>query len=225
MSVGRAFRESLRDFYFNSWRLAPANLLWGVVLIAGVFAGPLTLIGFVLLVSLALPTAGIYRMAALVARGEPAAFSDFIGGIRAVGAQALGVTVCVAVVALVLTTNILLGVGADNVPGWFITAMAMWGLVGLALFLVAFWPILLDPEREAVPLRRKLALAGFAVLGRPVRMIGLTIGLTVVLAASTVLFAALVLVSVAYVALVASRVVLPLVDEVEARLPEVRRAP
>jgi hypothetical protein len=53
-------------------------------------------------------------------------------------------------------------------------------------------------------------------------MIVLTAMIAFILIVSTILFAALVLMSVAYVALVSARVVLPLVDEVEARLPEGR---
>lgn len=224
MSIGSALRQSLRDFYFNSWRLAPANLLWGVVLIAAFLAGPLTLVGSALLIGLAVPTVGLYRMGALIARDEPASFSDFIAGMRRFGPAALAIAAGAAILGIVLTTNVLVGLGANNPLGWLISAMALWGTVGLAMFLVAFWPLLVDPRREGLGFRRRLALAGLAVIGRPVRILALTIVVAVLLAVSTVLFAAIVLVSVAYVALVSSRVVLPTVDEVEARLPEASRA-
>ena len=223
MSIGSALRGSLRDFYFNSWRLAPANLLWGVVLIVALVAGPTTALGLLLLVLLAVPTAGLYRMGALIARDEPAAFSDFLGGMRRFGPAGLSVGMGAAVLAVVLTTNVIVGLEAHNPVGWLISAMALWGDVGLLMFLTAFWPILVDPQREGVRLRRKLALAGLAVIGRPVRMVALTVVVVVLLTVSTILFAALVIASVAYVALISSRVVLPLVDEVEARLPEARQ--
>jgi hypothetical protein len=223
MSLGAALRQALRDFYFNSWRLAPANLLWGVILVVAIFAGPLTLLGSALLIGLAVPTAGLYRMGALIARGEPAAFSDFTGGMRRFGPAALAVAAGAAILALVFTTNVLVGLGESNPLGWFISALALWGDVGLVMLLTAFWPILVDPDREGLGLRARLALAGLAVIGRPVRMLVLTLVVLVLLAVSTVLFAAIVLISVAYIALVSSRVVLPLVDEVEARLPEARR--
>jgi hypothetical protein len=57
------------------------------------------------------------------------------------------------------------------------------------------------------------------VIGRPLRLFALTAVVGIVLAVSVVLFAALMIVTVAYVSLVASRYVLPLVDELEARLP------
>ena len=224
MTVGTALRQALRDFYFNSWRFAPANLLWGIVLILAFFAGPFSLVGLALLVALALPTVGLYRMAALVAREEAAGFSDFVGGMRRYGPAALLVAVGVAVLAAVLTTNVIVGLQAANPLGWLISALALWGDLGLVMFLTAFWPILVDPQRESLGLRQRLGLAGLAVIGRPIRMLVLTVVILAVLAVSTVFFAAVVLVSVGYVALISSRVVLPLVDEVEARLPEARQA-
>ena len=222
MSIGSALRASLQDFYFNSWRLAPANLVWGVLLVAALLAGPLTLLGMALVVLLAVPTAGLYRMGALIARGEPADFSDFVGGMRRYGPTALVVALGAAILAFVLSTNVVVGLQAGNPLGWFISAMALWGDVGLVMLLTAFWPVLVDPLREGLGLRRRLALAGLVVIGRPIRVVALTIVVVALLVVSTVLFAALVIVSVAYIALVSSRVVLPLVDEVEARLPETR---
>jgi hypothetical protein len=224
MSIGAALRQSLRDIYFNSWRLAPANLLWGVLLLAALLAGPMTVLGMALLVLLAVPTAGLYRMGALIARDEPAAFSDFLSGMRRYGPAALAVSAGAILLAVVLTTNVIVGLQAGNPIGWLISAMALWGDVGLVMLLVAFWPILVDPRRAGTGLRRRLALAGLVVIGRPLRLVVLTVVLVALLVASTVLFAALIIASVAYVALVSSRVVLPLVDEVEARLPGATRA-
>jgi len=224
MSIGAALRQSLRDFYFNSWRLAPANLLWGVLLILAIVAGPFTIVGVALFILLVLPTVGLYRMGALIARGEPAAFSEFVAGMRRHGPVSLAVAAGAAVLAFVLTTNVLVGLHEGNPLGWFISAMALWGLVGLRMFLTAFWPILVDPDRTGIGLRQRLWLAGLAVIGRPIRMAALTVVIAVLLVLSSVFFAAIVLITVAYVAVLSSRVVLPLVDEVEARLPEARRA-
>jgi uncharacterized membrane protein YesL len=224
MSIQAALRQALRDFYFNSWRLAPANLLWGLVLIVALLAGPISLLGGTFLIALAIPTAGVYRMGALIARDEAASFGDFVGAMRRFGPGAVLVALAVALLGAVLTTNIFVGLQADNPLGWIVSAMALWGDVGLVMFLVAFWPIFVDPERDALRLRQKLALAGLAVIGRPIRVIVLTVTVLTVLAVSTVLFAMLIIVSVAYVAIVSSRVILPMIDEVEARLPEARRA-
>ena len=225
MSLGGALRAAAVDFYFNSWRLAPANLVWGALLILALLAPVTSLVGLLLLVALAVPTVGLYRMAALAARGEPAAFSDFLAGMRRYGATAVLLGVGAIALAFLFTTNILIGFGADNPLGWFVSALALWGMVGLAMFLVAAWPVLVDPHREDVGVKRRLTLAALAVIGRPGRLLVLTGILGLVLVVSAILFALLVMVSVAYVALVSSRYVLPLVDELEARLPEARRAP
>lgn len=223
MPLRTALRTSLTQFYFNSWRLAPANVLWGVLLLLALFAGPATIVGALLLVLLALPTVGIYRMAALIARGRPAAFGDFLDGIRRWWLPAIATGVFGAALALVFATNVALGFHADNPIGWFVSAMALWGLVGLAMLLIALWPLLVDPEREDRSARQRVLLSGLAVIGRPVRLLVLTILVAVLLAISTVLFALLMMVAIAYVALVSAHVVLPLVDELEARLPEGRR--
>ncbi|HXG27198.1 MAG TPA: hypothetical protein VNL94_10195 [Candidatus Binatia bacterium] len=225
MGLGGAIRQSLVDFYFNSWRLAPANVAWGVLLILALLAPLTSAVGLGLLVLLAIPTAGIYRMAALIARDEPAAFSDFVAGMRRYAGTAVLLGVGVTLLVFVLTTNVLLGMGTDHPVGWFVSAMALWGLVGLAMFLVAAWPLLVDPRREDVGVKRRLSLAAIAVIGRPVRMVVLVALVGLLLVASAVLFALLVMVTVAFVALVSSRYVLPMVDELEARLPEARRAP
>lgn len=218
ISLRAALRQAVTDLYFNSWRLAPANLVWGAILVLAFVAGPLSLLGMALLLGLAVPTAGLYRMAALIARGEPTTFSDFIGGMGRYAIRALGVSAGAAVLAFVFTTNVLVGLGTDSPAGWFVSAMALWGLLGLGMLLVAFWPLLADPRREALGLRGRLALAGVVVIGRPMRSLALTVVVTAILVVSTVLFAALVIVSVAYVSLVSARYVLPLADEVERQL-------
>ena len=222
MPLGAALRQSLTDFYFNSWRLAPANLVWGAGFIVLILAGPLSVVGLATLVLLGVPVAGLQRMAALIVRCEPAGFSDFIGGMRRYAGPALATGAGAAILAAVFTTNMLLGLQVGGPAGWFLSAMALWGNVGLAMLLVAWWPVLTDPRREGLGLRRRLALAGLVVIGRPGRVAALTILVVAILIVSTILFAAILLVSVAYVALVSARSVLPMLDALEARLPEGR---
>lgn len=222
MSLRGALRQSLTDFYFNSWRLAPANLVWGVGFLAVIVAGPLTVVGVVILVLLAIPLAGIYRLAALLAREEPASFSDFVHGMRRFAGPAVAATSGAVILAAVFTTNVVVGLETWGPIGWFISALALWGDVALVMLLVTFWPVLVDPRREGLALRRRLALAGLVVIGRPGRVVALTLVVTAILIVSTVLFAAILLVSVAYVSLVSARYVLPMLDALEARLPEGR---
>ena len=211
-------RLAASDLYFNSWRMAPANLVWGALLVFALVAGPMSLLGMVLLIALSVPTAGLHRMGALIARGRPAGFSDFIDGMRRFAIPALLAGTGAVATAVVLTTNVIVGLETNSPVGWFMSALALWGLVGLAMLLVAFWPILADPERDGLSIRRRLALAGIAVIGRPRRMVAVTGVVGIVFIVSTVLFAMLVIVGVAYVSVLTSRYVLPTVDELESRL-------
>lgn len=221
---GGLLRGSLSDFYFNSWRLVPANLAWGALMVAALVAGPGTPVGIALLALLAVPTAGIYRMAALIARGEPATLSDFTGGMRRFGARGVVVGVAAGILAVVFATNVVVGLESGNPLGWFVSAMALWGLVGLVMGLVALWPLLVDPDRDGAGLRAVLVLAGLVVIGRPGRMLFLTVVVAAVLAVSTIAFALLLMVALAFVALFTARFVLPLADDLEARLPEAHRS-
>lgn len=213
-SVGRAIRGAAVDFYYNSWRLVPANILWAVGFLGLVVAGP-TLLGLVIAPLLALPTAGLFAMAGRLARLEPTAFGDFGAAIVASWRPALLVGAATTGLGLVFTTNLLVGLRADEPLGWFVGAAAFWGIVGLGLGLLALWPLLGDPRRRALPLGRRLRLAALVLLVRPLRIVALGSFSILVLVVSTVLVAALLTVSVAYLCLVAARVVLPIADLVE----------
>jgi uncharacterized membrane protein YesL len=160
-------------------------------------------------------------MAALLQRGEPASFWDFVDGIRRYWGAALIVGAAAFVLALVFTFNVFFGLDAGGVVGWTISALALYGDIGLAMFLAAAWPIVVDPVRANESLRSRLKLAALVNLARPGRMFALTALIVLILAVSTVLFVALLTVSVAFVALVATRYVLPVADRLEGRLTKV----
>jgi uncharacterized membrane protein YesL len=222
MTIGRAIRQAAIDFYFNSWRFVPANVIWAVGLLAVLFAGGVFPPALVLGVLLAAPVAGMHRMAALLARGEAASFGDFVDGIRRFGLPAAGIAAGAAVVAAVLTTNVLVGFGSGGPLGWFLGATALYGGIALAMFLVAVWPILVDPKHESAPLRRRIQVAALVVIGRPGRLFLLTALIIALLAISVVLLAAIVLVAVGYTSLLAARWVLPVADELESRYEAAR---
>jgi hypothetical protein len=221
--LGGAFREAAFDLYYNSWRLVPANIVWGLVLVVIlVLAGGVWLPALVLLALLAVPVAGLHRMAAMIERGGGTSFSDFVIGMRRFFWPALAAGIVAMLLAMVFTANVILGLQLGGVLGWLFSAFALYGDIGLAMVLVAFWPILVDPLREELPIRRRLWLAVLVNLARPGRMFALTLLIAAVLIASTVLFAAIVTVSVAYVSLVGARYVLPAADRLEGR-PTVHR--
>lgn len=213
-SLGGAIRGAAGDFYSNSWRLVPANIVWAVGFLGLIVAGP-TLLGLVIACLLALPTAGLFTMAGRLARLEPTAFADFGAGIVASWRPALFIGAATTGLGLVFTTNLLVGLRADEPLGWFVGAAAFWGIVGLGLGLLALWPLLGDPRRRGVPLGRRLRLAALVLLLRPLRIVALGAFSILILVVSTILVAALLTISVAYVSLVAARVILPIADLLE----------
>ena len=221
-SIGQAIRLAGSDFYFNSLRFVPANLAWAITLLAVLFAAVIWLPALLLGVLVAVPIAGMHRMAALLTRGEPTSISDFLDGMRRFGLHAAGITAGVAILAAVLVTNVVTGFGSSSPLGWFVGATALWGLVALAMAVIAIWPVLVDPRREDRPLRRRLQLAGLVVIGRPGRLFLLTVLIAVILVASTALLGVIVLVGVAYTSLLATRWVLPAADDLEARYEAAR---
>jgi uncharacterized membrane protein YesL len=221
-SIGQAVRQAATDFYFNSLRFVPANVTWAFVALVVLFAASLWPPALALAVLLSIPLAGMHRMAALLARGEPTSLGDFVEGMRRFGLHAIGIGAAVALLAAVLGTNLVTGFGSGGPIGWFLGATALWGLVALAMYAVAIWPSLVDPRHEDATLRRRLQLAGLVVIGRPGRLFVLTALIGAILAASTVLLGAIVLVGVSYASLVATRWVLPALDELEARYEAAR---
>ena len=222
VSIGAAARRAAVDFYFNSLRFVPANVAWALGLLVVLFAAVQWPPAILLVVLLAAPLAGIHRMAALLARGEATSIGDFIEGARRFGLPAIGVAAAIAVLVLVLATNLVTGFASGDPLGGFLGATALWGLVALAMFSVAIWPALVDPNREEAPFRRRVQLAVLVLIGRPGRLFLVTASIVAILAASTVLLGAIVLVGISYSSLLATRWVLPALDELEARFEAAR---
>lgn len=217
-TLGRALRSAASDFYFNSWRLVPANLVWGTVFITILIAASIVP-GLALLTPLlALPTVGIFRIAALITRGHNVSFWDGLAAWREYFAPTILLGVGLAGCATVFATNVVLGLASDNAVGWTLSTLAFWGLVATWVFGWTAWPMVVDPARRDEPIPARLRVAVLLVLAHPVRMLALGALLAVLLAASAVAFAALVSISVAFSALVACRYVLPAADRLEARL-------
>ena len=217
--IGAAVRAAASDFYFNSLRLVAANLLWGAALLAVVGAATLVPPALLLAPLLAFPTAWVFRLAALLARGEPASFSDGLAAWRpALPILLLGIAF--AGCGAILLGNVLFGIGSDSVLGWAIATLAFWGLVAEWLLAWTVWPVLLDPARAGRPIRQRLRLAALLLLAYPRRIGTLGFLLLVIVVVSTIAFVALLTISVAFSALIAAQFVLPAADRVEARLAE-----
>jgi hypothetical protein len=159
----------------------------------------------------------MFRMAALATREAAVGFSDFLAGMRQFGVPALALGVASTVVFAIFTANIALGLSQGSIAGGVFALLALYADVALATYLVTAWPILVDPLHETVTVRARLRLAFYVLVTRLGRMLGLTIVILAILTVSTILFAALLTISVAYVSLVGSRYVLPAADRFEGR--------
>jgi uncharacterized membrane protein YesL len=176
---------------------------------------------FLLLAPLqALPTVGIFRMAALIARGDAVALSDAFRAWRAYLWPALAAGIVVTVLSVLFFVNIAIGLGSGTLIGVMFATFAGWALLILWSGALTFWPLLADPRRAGESLRSRFRLALILLLAHPVRLGVLLLVVAILLAISTVLFAALLTVSVAFVALVVSRYVLAVADRFEGRATE-----
>ena len=216
--VGSAFRAALVDFYLNSLRFVAANLVWGATLIAVWLAYQAAAPGALLLPLLAFPTASIFRMAALVVRGESVSWSDGLRVWRTEAGPVLLLGIALVGAATLFVANIVNGVSGGGVLGWVIATAAAWGALMAWLVSWAAWPLLLDPARADRPVRERLRLAVLLVLAYPLRMALLGVTLAVIVLVSSVAVIALMTISVSFAALVATRYVLPAADRLEERM-------
>lgn len=215
--LGSAVRAAFTDYYFNSTRLVAANVVWGAGAVAIAFAGfvwPLG--GLLLLPLLALPTAAIFRVAATVVRErlDPAR-GDIAWPYRRAVLRSLGIGALATALALVLATNVLSGVTQGTPFGWVIATLAFWGLVALWCGALVAWPLVVDPMRDGSPIGNRLRLAVGLLLVDPIRFGALGVVVAMIVVVSTVLTAAILTVSVAFVALVACRMVYPVADRLQ----------
>jgi hypothetical protein len=217
-----ALRDAAIDFYFNSWRLVPANIAWGIGLVCVALAGLAWPPAFLLLTPLlCLPTVGLFRLGALICRDEPVALSDSFAAWRRYARPALAAGTAITLCALVFGGNLLLGLTSGTALGYGFATIALWSLLLLASISLVYWPLLVDPERASLTARQRIRLTAYLVLGFPLRFGALTLVLAVLVAISVIFFAALLTITIAYCAVVASRYVLPAADRFEGRMTKV----
>jgi len=215
--MGRVVRAAFSDFYFNSGRLVAANVIWGVTAV-GVWLVWLVspVLALLLAPLLAFPTVGIFRLAARIVRrdGQPSvrdalvAYRDYAGP-----TILLGLATVAAI--LILGTNAIVGLSQSEPFGWFVGTLAAWSLIILWCATIVAWPIVVDPARASDPLGMRLRLVGLLLLANPVRLALLGALVAIVTVVSTVLLAAILTISVSFLALIACRYVYALADRFE----------
>jgi hypothetical protein len=219
-SLVGALRAAAGDFFYNSWRVVPLNVLWGVLFLVAlglaILVHPLAAVP--VLVPTAIPLAGLARFGGRATRGMGIDFGAAWEPIRARPRAVLVAGLAFVLAVALFTLNLLAGFALGHALGWAFATAAAWGLLTTIGLGYAFWPLLTDPQRDTAGSMAIARLAGLLVLAHPFRIAGLTVVLTALLAVSTVAFAALVSVSVGFAMLVAARYVLPAADRLEARL-------
>lgn len=222
VSLPRALRKAAVDFYYQSIRLVPANVVWGIVLVALGWAA-ISVGIWVAIVGVPLlgpPLAGIYRLAGLVTRSRHVVLSDAFGAARELFVPAILLAAAIGWGLGLLALNVAVGINSSSPLGWVSATLAGWGAVALLIYAAVVWPLLADPARATEPVRERARLAGYVVLAAPFRMFALTVVVLLVTVVSTIVFAALVTISVAFVALVGCHMVLPDADRLVAHLAE-----
>jgi hypothetical protein len=219
-TLGGALRAGAGDLFFNSWRAVPVNLAVGVVLILAfvAWANVGLLAGAAVSVLVAPPLAGLFRLGGQATRGLDVNLSDAIDPMRESPVAVLLAGVAFAVATLMLSVNVVTGLLVGGILPWMVSTAAAWGLLAMLVFGFSYWPLAVDPARAGMRPIARARLAALLAFAHPVRLGALAIVLALILAASTVMFAALLTVSVALCAFIACRYVLPAADRLEAQL-------
>ncbi len=210
--LARVVQTAFVDFFANSWRLLLVNVAWGIGVLGLLAATSQTPLAIVLTPLLSLPTVGVFRVAALVARNEPVTAIDGFRAWWSLGGRALLLGAGLLAAGLVFATNLMTGLQGGGVVGWSLATFAAWGLVATGLVAVVAWPLVADPWREELPLRTLVRLSVLMALAFPLRLGALLVLVAVLLAVSTLALVAVLTISLAYAALVCCRYVLPATD-------------
>ena len=222
-----AFRSAATDFYYESIRVVPANVAWGICLLAllagGVWGSPT--LAIVVAPLLALPLVAIARLAAQTVRGMDVVLSDGVEAIRAQALPAIVAGIVLEIAAIVFALNMVAGATAGGPAGWAFATLAAWGLASTWVFGLAFWPLLADPARDDAPVIARVRLAGLVIVAEPARFAALGAAMAILTLVSSVAIVALLSVSVSFAMLVAARIVLPAADRFEAGIEAGRAVP
>lgn len=216
--VRTAARTALVEVWYHPWPALAANVTWIVAVLLAVAVGVIWPLGGLLLAPfVALPVAGVMRVGARITRGEPVDVRHGFAAWRTHGSRALLMGVATTIVGLVAAADVVIGLGAMGGPaGWALATAAGWALLGGVVVLLHAWPLLMDPAAPDRSVGSAVRLAVRVALLFPGRAVALTAVAAVVLFLATVLFAVLATFAMAWIALLASAVVLPAADRLVA---------
>ena len=215
MTVGRALKVALGDFYRQSWRLFLLNTALCGFLLALVLAGRYVPVALVLLLLAGPLAAALMHCAVTLAQTEDLRLAEAVVGLRlhwrrGLALWALGLLVGVAGVAAFLEY------GRAGAWAWPLAMLTLYVLVAFGVLQLALWPLaVFERERR---LRAVIGDAARAVVRRPGGFValGLVLAVVNVLGAAAAL-APLLTLTVAYSALAAAHFTLPRSPIREAR--------
>ena len=153
-------------------------------------------------------------------RGDHASFRDAVAAFRDYAGPAILLGVASVAAGGVLGTNALVGLSQGEPVGWFIATLAVWGLVVSWCGAIVAWPLVVDPRSGRLPVARPPSPGGSLLLAHPGRFAALGIVIALIVVVSAILLAAILTISISFIALVACRYVYPTADRLEARLVE-----
>jgi hypothetical protein len=219
-STGAAVRLAAEDWYFHSAVMLVANVVWGIGLVltyVASLAHPMA--GVVAAVLLALPTSGLFRVAASIVRGEEGVAVRDAFRWRRNARLTLAVGVGLVLLAVVASVDLSIGLGSGDLTGMALATFAAWGALGALVVACCWWPVASDPRRDDLGGRAIIRIACMVAAAYPRRLAALLLVVVVVVALSSVLFVALLTISMGFVALLLSRVVLSMADVLTDQRP------
>jgi hypothetical protein len=217
--VVRSVVLAAESFFDDLVPLVVGNLVFGASLLVAVLGAQLSILGNLLAIPLALPAAGVMRLATHQVRRGSVRLSAFLDGLRR-WRLVLGLAAIQVVATLLLVLDAVIGAATGSVLGGVLMLLAIYALAALWAFAVVAWPIMLDPERDDLPVRQKLRTALLVFLARPLRALALALVVGLVLAVATVAIIVVLVFGFAFACLVAAHYTLPTADGLTGRSPD-----
>jgi hypothetical protein len=192
------------------------NFLFGLSLLIVAVATQLSLVGYLLLIPLAMPAAAVMRMATVHVRSGTARISTFGEGLRRPW-RVMGVAATEVLLAFLFGADISLGWAQGSLVGSALAVAGFYGLLALWTYVLVLWPLLLDPEADAYRFRYLLRVAAFVVVSRPLRALALAFLVLGLLAVSVGSILGILTIGWALACLASAHWVLPTADALLGR--------
>ena len=207
MTVGRALRTAVADFYRQSWRLFLLNTALSGFVVALVLAGAYVPMALVLLVLAGPLAAALMHCAVTLAQTEDLRLAEAIIGLRLHWRRGLLLGLLVLAV-LAAGATALVSYGRAGGWAWPLALLTLYVLAAFALLQLALWPLAVF-ERER-GLTAVIGDAARALVRRPAGFAALGLVLALVnLAGAAAALAPLLTLTIAYSALAAAHYTLP----------------